>query len=151
LNRCKAESQFPSSWNQADADRFSLVDCSTRPELRLRKWIVDHSQPGQCALSMWKGGALCQGMKDGRRKACLTFSFGQDVRWDSDASRRSISIVKKPISPRMTKSLIRVVGPAQILLTMAAIQSGRRRRGTGLIFFRFCASCLPWKFMPLHG
>lgn len=120
----KMNIQFPSSWNQADADKFTRL-IAERPELRSVKWIVDHSPPGQVRLEhAERMERFVQGMKDATAKSLSHFQhLARDVRWKRLLLEERISVVKNRISPRMTKSLLSVVGPEKLLATIAAISS----------------------------
>ena len=125
----KMKIQFPPSWNQADADKFIRL-IAGRSELRSVKWIVDHSPPGQMRLeNAERMERFVQGMKDATARSMSHFQhLAKDVRWKRLLLEERISVVKSRISPRMTKSLLGVVGPEKLLATIAAIS---RQAGEG--------------------
>ncbi len=120
----KMKIQFPPSWNHADADKFIRL-IAGRSELRSVKWIVDHSPPGQMRLeNAQRMERYVQGMKDATAKSRSHFQhLAKDVRWKRLLLEERISIVKKRISPRMTKSLLGAVGPEKLLAMITAISS----------------------------
>lgn len=114
--------EFPLSWNQTDADKF-IRFLAARPELRSVKWFVDHSPPGQMRLeNAQRMERYVQGMKDEIAKSISHYQhLAKDVRWKRLLLEERISVVKKLISPRMTKSLLGAVGAEKLLATIAAI------------------------------
>jgi hypothetical protein len=118
----KMNIQFPASWNQADADKFTRLIAAS-PELRSVKWMVDHSPPGQMRLEhAQRMERYVQGMKHEIAKSASHYKhLAKDVRWKRLLLDERISVVKKIISPRMTKSLLGAVGPEKLLATIAGI------------------------------
>lgn len=118
----KMNIQFPASWNQADADKFTRLIAAS-PELRSVKWMVDHSPPGQMRLEhAQRMERYVQGMKDEIAKSASHYQhLAKDVRWKRLLLDERTSVVKKLISPRMTKSLLGAVGPEKLLATIAEI------------------------------
>ncbi len=125
--------QFPPSWNHADADKFTRLIAES-PELRSVKWLVDHSPPGQIRLE----NAERMERYVRAMTAMTARSLSQYKHLSKDARRKQLlleertSVVKNLISPRMSKSLLRIVGPEKLLDAIATIaeqagEGGQRR------------------------
>src|SRR5208282_4545817 len=114
--------RFPPSWNRANADKFTRL-LADRPELRSVKWLVDHSPPGQLRLeNAERMERYVQEMTAVRARSLLHYQhLNKDARWKQLLLEDRTSVVKRLISPAMSKNLLNVVGQEKLLDTMAAI------------------------------
>lgn len=118
----KMNLQFPPSWDQTDADKFTRLIAS-RPELRSVKWIVDHSPLGQMRLeNAQRMERYVQGISN-----AISNSVSQHKHLAKDVRRKKLlleeraAVVKKLISPRTSRNLLSVVGPEKLLATIKSI------------------------------
>jgi hypothetical protein len=116
--------EFPPSWNDADADKFMGLMVN-RTELRSVRWLVDNAPPGQ----MRRENVERMERFVGEMKALISRSLteyqllSKEMRWKRLLLDERTSIVQKIISPRMTKSLLQVVGPEMLLGTIKSISN----------------------------
>jgi hypothetical protein len=118
----KMNLQFPPSWNQSEANRFTRL-LAARPEIRSVKWFVDHSPLGQMrSENAQRMERFVQGMEDAIAKSTSDYQhLAKDVRWKRLLFDERASVVENRISPVITKSLLNIVGPEKLLAMIGAI------------------------------
>jgi glutathione S-transferase len=125
--------QFPPSWKQVDADKFTRL-FAERPELRSVKWLVDHSPPNQMRLEY----AELMGRYVEQMTAAIARSnshyqhLAKDIRRKQFLLEERISAAKRVIIPLMSRNLLNFVGREDPFGSIAAIvnqvgEGGERR------------------------
>jgi len=114
--------QFPPSWKPEDADKFTRL-ITARPELRSVRWFADYSPPGQMRVANAdRMERYVQEMKSVMARSQVQHqNLSKEIRWKRLLLEERTSVVKKLISPRMSKNLLRIVGPEKLLETIAEI------------------------------
>jgi succinate dehydrogenase flavin-adding protein (antitoxin of CptAB toxin-antitoxin module) len=114
--------QFPPSWKQADADKFTRL-LAERPELRSVKWLVDHSPPNQMRLEYAESmGRYVEQMTTAIARSKSHYQhLAKDIRREQLLLEERLHVVKQLISPKMSKNLLRITGPEKLLDTIAAV------------------------------
>lgn len=114
--------QFPPGWDQSDVEKFTRI-LGLTPELRSVKWIVDQSPPGQMRLQYTQTmERYVQGISDAIANSVSQYAhLAKDVRRKKLLLEERVSVVKRFISPRMTRNLLSMVGSERLLATIASI------------------------------
>jgi hypothetical protein len=121
--------KFPPSWKQEDADKFHSLMMERR-ELRSVKYFAEHLDGNQMRIE----NAECmkryvEGLTASIAKSNSHFQhLAKDVRRRQLLLEERAAVVQSLISPKMSKTLLKIVGPEKILDTIAAIS---KRIGEG--------------------
>jgi hypothetical protein len=114
--------KFPPTWKQQDADKFHNLILN-RDELRSVNYLVKHLQGNQMRIeNAERMKRYVDGMTASIAKSNSDFQhLAKDVRRKQLLLEERISVVKKLISPKMSETLLKIVGPEKLLETIAAI------------------------------
>jgi hypothetical protein len=114
--------KFPPSWKQADAEKFHRLILD-RPELRSVKWLVEHLDGNQMRIeNVERMKRYVDGTTVSIKESNSRFKhLAKDVRRKQFLLEERISVVKNLISPKMSRNLLKVVGPEKLLETIATI------------------------------
>lgn len=121
--------EFPATWRDTDADKF-MGFMVNRSELRSVRYLVDHAPPGQMRReNAERMERYVEEMTSMISRSVTDYQhLSKEKRWKKLLLEERASIVRRIISPRMTKSLLQIVGPEKLLGT---IKSTSEKVGEG--------------------
>jgi hypothetical protein len=125
--------KFPPSWNQVDAEKFHGLIVG-RPELRSVKWFVEHLDGNQMRIeNAERMKRYVEGITASIKESNCRFKhLAKDVRRKQFLLEERISVVNNLISPKLSRNLLKIVGPEKLLDTIATIskqvgEGGKKR------------------------
>jgi|ERR1035437_3966952 hypothetical protein len=125
--------KFPPSWTQADAEKFHRLILD-RPELRSVKWLVERLDGNQMRIeNAGRMKRYVEGITASIKESNSHFKhLAKDVRRKQFILEERISVVNSLISPKMSKNLLKIVGPEKLLDAIATIskqagEGGKKR------------------------